>query len=149
MIVMGPFQYNILYDSMNLLYRVTGKLFMITQRKHYGPMPEEELHIMYSSWSCPRAVRSATYMCGQYCQGSSVCSAGSGNTWWWWSSAGLLEEIKPSNYVFLRGFTRLFLTLFFVLLIWKRQFCSSLSACHGSVFVKAGISLSQSVNSKL
>lgn len=25
MIVMGPFQYNILYDSMNLLYQVTGK----------------------------------------------------------------------------------------------------------------------------
>lgn len=44
-------------------------------------MPEEKLHIKYRSWSCPRALRSATYICGQ-CQGSSVCSAASGKTWW-------------------------------------------------------------------
>lgn len=36
----------------------------------------------HSSGSCPSATRLATYMCAQCCQGTSVCSEGSGKTWW-------------------------------------------------------------------
>lgn len=107
-------------------------------------MPEEKLHIKYRSWSCPKAVRSATYMCGQ-CQGSLGCSAVSGKLGGvetqWRSSAGLLKEIKNRNYIFLRGFTRLFLELFFYIVNLEKILLFITQCLSGKCFCKSGYKL--------